>query len=1001
MISIKMKRLFTILTVALCLLPVLGLNAQTVEKARELHDKGRQCLMEGNIFDGREYTRQAMEMRRELFGEINEDYITTLNNYALSYFMSEDYPEALRMQQKVLDLCRELDRPHPEMRMFLTNIGRTCYFSGYYKDAAGYLEEALPLEDKFSPSYEHLLSLLGLVYSEMNDNGGMTRLMALMEEHNKHELTKDCNEPECMLERAQYYAVKGDNAMARECFLKALAMDMEPTMKVAVNEAYAEYLFGLNDYVAAAEHETVAATVIKEMTGLSEDYAQAAFKAGIYSLIGKRYTWAVDLFSTVADFYSAVDSPAGRSNAARCYKEMGKAYNGMKDYESAKECYEKEIAYYESEKKDSDEYPKAILRLAKAEKFNAEYDLSIQHHKQAMALFEERGMIEDYSDASSSLRLCYVYAGKADSVDSKESETNAVISVKLNNIIKEEKANLELVRTFLGDLSYAGSLVTIAGSYELQEAYDSAMVYYGRYMDVLRDALGNEFRLQSAGERMITWQEQLFNIQRIQEMLVCLPEGNGEIMDELTALVYDAELLSKGILLKSSVEFGNLLESKEDEELKRVYEQSMANEKEIERLRLSAQTEDDLRRITVLSQQNQTLALRLYRECAEFADFTDYIAYDWKDVQKYLKDTDVAIEFVAVSTGVSDDDNLMVALVLTDDMEAPFAVPVCTLAEADLMMSDSGIDIFSNPVNLIWGSLSRYLEGRERIFFSPDGVFHQVAIEYLPYNGRPLSHQFDVFRLSSTKELCYVRPEVKIDKAVLIGDINYNDKGDYEAAAEHKDNTGADSTAKHRGSSEVDGFANLAATREEINAIKGMLDSTGVGDIIMYCDMEADKGTFLNISETDVNLLHIATHGTYAGTHESSVMASMSNSILALAGANISEDGIVSAEEISAMSLRQCFLVVLSACETGLGKLGDDGVFGLQRGFKNAGAHTILMSLNDVYDAATAQMMISFYRHLLEGNPAHDALSLAQQDLIRSGYSDPKYWTPFILLDAI
>ena len=131
-----MKRLIVIIAAALCLLPAFGLRAQTAEAARGLHEKGLQYLREGNIPDGREYTRQALVMRRELFGEISEEYIITLNNYALSYFMSEDYPEALRLQRKVLELCEGLDSPHPDVCMFLMNIGRTCYFSGYYADAA-------------------------------------------------------------------------------------------------------------------------------------------------------------------------------------------------------------------------------------------------------------------------------------------------------------------------------------------------------------------------------------------------------------------------------------------------------------------------------------------------------------------------------------------------------------------------------------------------------------------------------------------------------------------------------------------------------------------------------------------------------------------------------------------------------------------------------------------------------------------------------------------------
>lgn len=93
--------------------------------------------------------------------------------------------------------------------------------------------------------------------------------------------------------------------------------------------------------------------------------------------------------------------------------------------------------------------------------------------------------------------------------------------------------------------------------------------------------------------------------------------------------------------------------------------------------------------------------------------------------------------------------------------------------------------------------------------------------------------------------------------------------------------------------------------------------------------------------------------------------------------------------------------MALSACETGLGKLGTDGVFGLQRGFKNAGVHTLLMSLKNVYDTSTAELMICFYRYLMSGVSKREALKKAQQDVRAKGYKDAKYWASFILLDAL
>lgn len=987
-----MKGLFVIFAAALCLLPASGLRAQTAEVARELHEKGLQYLREGNIPDGREYTRQALEMRKELFGETSEEYIITLNNYALSYFMSEDYSDALRLQRKVLELCRGLDSPHPNMCMYLMNIGRTCYFSGHYADAARYLEETLPLEEKFSPSYEHLLTLLGMTYSGMNDLDGMTRVMALMEEHNRHELTKECDEPECMLERAQYYASVGENAKAREHFLRVLSMDIGNDMKIAVYKAYAQFLFSINDFVSSAEYESAAAGIMKSVSGLTEEYAAAVYRAGNCYFIGGAYEQALEMYEDAFSFYSAQDTPDAGKKAADCLKGMGNSYSGMKDYPGAMECHAREIAYYEAENQESAEYPKAVLRMAKAEKHGKRYDESIETHKRAIRMFEERGMMQEYSDAVSSLQMCYRYSGSSDTVDYDEEKVEEDRLRKLDGIIADEKNNLNLIYKYLGDLSYAGSLATIAGCYDMMGTEDSAIVYFDRYMEKVRTALSNEFRLQSEDDRMITWQEQSGNMQHLYNMLISQLTGeDGTVRGELSALVYDAELLSKGILLKSAVEFGNILESMGDKELLRAYEQSRANEARLEVLRASVSTEADIDSIVALSQRNQALTLYLYGKCAEFADFTDYILYDWKDVQAELGSYDLAVEFAVVETGIFEWRNLMVALVLTEDMSTPAAVPLCTVREAEEMVQDDSL--FLRTDNPVWEALAPYLEGRQRVFFAADGVFNRIGIEYLPYDGRPLSHQLEVYRLSSTKELCYVREDARIRKAALLGDINYNDIGDYDS------DTSAGSGVKKRG---VDGvFDNLSATREEVNAIGGMLDATGVDEVIKYCDNEADKDTFLKLSGAGINLLHIATHGAYTGTSESSDMESMSNSVLALTGANFSDDGLVSASEIASMNLRQCSLAVLSACETGLGKLGEDGVYGLQRGFKNAGVRTLLMSLNDVYDAATAQLMISFYRHLLDGSPAHEALALAQQDLISSGYFAPEYWTPFILLDAI
>ena len=110
------------------------------------------------------------------------------------------------------------------------------------------------------------------------------------------------------------------------------------------------------------------------------------------------------------------------------------------------------------------------------------------------------------------------------------------------------------------------------------------------------------------------------------------------------------------------------------------------------------------------------------------------------------------------------------------------------------------------------------------------------------------------------------------------------------------------------------------------------------------------------------------------------------------------EDGVLTAAEISELDFNSCNIVVLSACETGLGDITDEGVLGLQRAFKNAGVNTIIMSLWEVDDAATSLMMQSFYTNLLKGKSKRDSFIIAQNE-VKKIYSDPRYWAAFIMLD--
>lgn len=224
------------------------------------------------------------------------------------------------------------------------------------------------------------------------------------------------------------------------------------------------------------------------------------------------------------------------------------------------------------------------------------------------------------------------------------------------------------------------------------------------------------------------------------------------------------------------------------------------------------------------------------------------------------------------------------------------------------------------------------------------------------------------------------------------------------------------------------------ATFDEVNNISSMLKEKGIKAILLT-KAQANETSFKALSGKNIGVLHIATHGFYwsdENDEKSSIQEhirqasvpimeqiGVSRSGLLLAGSKLTldneklpegiDDGILTGAEIENMDLASVDLVVLSACQTGLGQVEPiEGVYGLQRAFKKAGVRSILMTLWKVDDDATQLFMTAFYRDYLKNNSKQHALKVAQEylksftsDEGEHVYSDPYYWAGFVLLDAL
>lgn len=296
-----------------------------------------------------------------------------------------------------------------------------------------------------------------------------------------------------------------------------------------------------------------------------------------------------------------------------------------------------------------------------------------------------------------------------------------------------------------------------------------------------------------------------------------------------------------------------------------------------------------------------------------------------------------------------------------------------------------------------WDEIFKVVKDYKTIFLSPDGIYNIINVNTLKRSSDNafMLDEMNLINLTSPKDLLDSHPVVQAaNSALLIGFPLYSDASVKES-----------NLASFRGTviEDLEGvrkteYATLPGTLQEIEAIDKIIrKKNGTTILLKGHDASESKLKSVNIPE----ILHMATHGFFIGS-ENKLVNPLLKSGLVLAGvnsrnANEYDDGVLTALEIASLDLSQTKLVVLSACETGLGEVKNgDGVYGLQRAFKLAEARFIILSMWKVDDQATMELMNLFYSNLVTTNDVVRSFNIAQKKL-RENYPDPFYWGAFKL----
>lgn len=857
------------------------------------------------------------------------------------------------------------------------------YLEKDYRSAGACWEVALQKVTKHGKAYEQILNALSSAYIELNDPSKIEWLMQVMEEHNQNELLKECKDYKCKLERAQYYMTHGDESKARKHITESMSLCQTEEQHIEVEEAYAKLLFDVRDFESCAQYYRSASNRWKKLGNNIVHMGTDMYWAAQNYMLASKYKIAEECSREAMDCFKAQQSETEKKFYLMSVLSLGDALYCQQRYQEAHDVYKEELAGYASWMPNTEKHADALEDMAKVEVRMKMYDEAKEHYQSALEIYKTLDIDNKYSDTYSSLMVCLRKAGDNDTADMMEKEAEKRRDAVYQRLLESELPALETTRKYLGTMVYANSLNTIASCYFGIGKYEESAEYFTLYAENLRKMLREKFVLMTENDRQRVWTEQQQHIDEFCFDMAVLPDSLSHLMPLFIPTFYDLELLSKGIMLNSSIEFENVLHSSGDQSLIDVYEQIKANQRQIEELQKVA-SEENLQKVLALKQQNTPLEQRLMNGCRTAKDYTEYLSYTWKDVQKKLGVNDVAIEFASVQLSPLDKDTYLLALILTSEGN-----PIMEVVSTKTIIKnlEKRENLYDNPqyFQYIWGFMNKHLEGKTRIYFAPNNMLSGIAIEYLKEGDKPFFESHEVYRLSSTKELCREYEKSTNKNLILFGNIDY----DTEVISEKKDALS---------------FGKLAYSEAEVDGIAAC--AKGKYKVQRYEDKNATEEKFMSLSDKCPLILHVSSHGAYRGDSKTSADEAMDKSLLALSGANVpgqpsENDGLVRASDVARMNLRECDLAVLSACQTGLGGLAKDGVFGLQRGFKNAGVHSLLMSLKSVYDESTSKLMIAFYQGLANGLTKREALLNAQKSTREAGYNEGKYWAPFILLDAL
>ena len=603
----------------------------------------------------------------------------------------------------------------------------------------------------------------------------------------------------------------------------------------------------------------------------------------------------------------------------------------------------------------------------------------------------------------------------------------ATLYQDMENFSKAEPAYigaLEIRKKILGENhpDYAYSLYGLASLYHGTQRLQEAHKYYVQVIEKYQQQIEEFFPSMSEKEKSAFYSKIKPVFDAFFDFCIEYHYGNHNKPGQYPlAEMYDLQLSTKALLLNASNKVRDRILQSGDPVLVKNYHDWISMKEQLIKYFNYSQEELAQHNIDLDKLKNEANELEklLSEKSASFANEFEKERVSWIDVQRSLGENEAAIEIIRVTKKYVPDSILYAALVVTKSTQNEPALVILKNGE---QLENRLFNYYRNSIkfaldnelsyNNFWSAIAEEMGKVDRVYLSSDGIYNKINIVTLwdPTTRKSVIDELEVRLLSNTRELVTKNDNSYSSKvAEVFGFPDFN----LGLAAVNT----SESSQRTTQYGFKEGISPLPGTKTEVENISKILsENNWQGNVLT--DKQAIESNLKSIDQPRV--LHIATHGFFmndvtfddrAQSFEvnqndlnsnpllrSGILLTGSAKTIASNQHSFGDDGVVTAYEAMNLNLDNTELVVLSACETGLGEVRNgEGVYGLQRSFIVAGAQNVIMSLWKVDDNTTQQLMSGFYSRWLSGMDKFQSFYEAQLE-IKEEHSDPYHWGAFILL---